>query len=102
VRISTPGIACAWPAAKDHHSASAGAGAPRPQTDTLTAEIARLKAAERALRSRHAAEREELRNTIGTHAQHFHALTLRLAELEATNTTLRGHLGPNITAFPGA
>ncbi|WP_327335684.1 hypothetical protein OG384_03110 [Streptomyces sp. NBC_01324] len=63
--------------------------APRPQTDTLTAEITRLKGAERALRSRHAAEREELRATIAAYAQHIQALTLRLTELEDANGVLR-------------
>ncbi|MFJ2264436.1 hypothetical protein ACIOKD_40205 [Streptomyces sp. NPDC087844] len=63
--------------------------APRPQTDTLTGEITRLKGAERALRSRHAAEREELRATIDAYAQHIQALTLRLTELEDANGVLR-------------
>lgn len=56
---------------------------PRPQTDILAAEITRLKNAERELRSRRAAEREELRATIATYAQHIQVLTLRLTELEA-------------------
>jgi hypothetical protein len=37
--------------------------APRPQTDTLTADIARLKKADRTLRSQHAAEHREARAT---------------------------------------
>ncbi|MFC4502509.1 MULTISPECIES: hypothetical protein [Streptomyces] len=43
---------------------------PRPQTDTVTADIARLKKAERTLRSPHAAEQREARETITAYANH--------------------------------
>ncbi|MFJ8948375.1 hypothetical protein ACIRG4_35020 [Streptomyces sp. NPDC102395] len=63
--------------------------APRPQTDSLTAEIARLKRADRTLRSQHAAEQREARATIAAYANHIQTLSLRNAELEAENATLR-------------
>ena len=63
--------------------------APRPQTDTLTTEIARLKQAARALRSQHAAEQRETRATLAAYANHIQALSLRNAELEADNAALR-------------
>ncbi|MFF9765037.1 hypothetical protein ACF1GT_00080 [Streptomyces sp. NPDC014636] len=63
--------------------------APRPQTDTLTADIVRLKKADRTPRSQHAAEQREARATIAAYANHIQALSLRNAELEAENTTLR-------------
>ncbi|MET8170231.1 hypothetical protein ABZT34_39385 [Streptomyces sp. NPDC005329] len=65
---------------------------PRPQTDTLTADIARLKKADRTLRSQHAAEQREARATMATYANHIQALSLRNAELEAENAALRGRL----------
>lgn len=63
--------------------------APRPQTDTLTAEIARLKKADRTLRSPHAAEQREARATIAAYANQIQTLSLLNAELEAENATLR-------------
>ncbi|MFC9916503.1 hypothetical protein [Streptomyces sp. NPDC127197] len=63
--------------------------APRPQTDTLTADIARLKKADRTLRSQHAAEQREARPTIAAYANHIQTLSLRNAELETENATLR-------------
>ncbi|MFD9069814.1 hypothetical protein [Streptomyces lasiicapitis] len=76
--------------------------APRPQTDVLAAEIARLKRAERALRSQHAAERREAHTTIATYANHIQALSLHNAELEVENTALREALqrGGTLTALP--
>lgn len=75
--------------------------APRPQTDVLTAEIARLKRAERALRSQYAAERRETHTTIAAYANHIQALSLRNAELEAENAALREtlHRGGTLTAL---
>ncbi|MFF7986313.1 hypothetical protein ACFZDK_45635 [Streptomyces sp. NPDC007901] len=64
---------------------------PRPQTDTLTADIARLKKADRTLRSQHAAEQREARATIAAYANHIQALSLRNAELEAENAWPRPH-----------
>lgn len=63
--------------------------APRPQTDTLTADIARLKKEDRTLRSRHAAEQREARATIAAYANHIQVLSLRNGELEAENATPR-------------
>ncbi|MFF3787680.1 hypothetical protein [Streptomyces sp. NPDC001933] len=67
--------------------------APRPQTGTLTADIARLKKADRTLRSQHAAEQREARATIAAYANHIQTLSLRNAELAAENATLREALG---------
>ncbi|MFD8354573.1 hypothetical protein ACFV1X_37315 [Streptomyces coelicoflavus] len=66
---------------------------PRSQDDTLTAEITRLKRADRALRSQHAAEQREMRATIAAYANRIQALSLRNAELEAESAALREHLG---------
>ncbi|MFD3622832.1 hypothetical protein ACFWWT_48580 [Streptomyces sp. NPDC058676] len=77
--------------------------APRPQSDTLAAHIARLKKANRALRSQHAVEQREARATIAAYANHIQALTLRNAELEAENTTLREvthQAGGNVASLP--
>ncbi|MGW2089319.1 hypothetical protein [Streptomyces sp. NPDC001880] len=76
--------------------------APRPQTDTLTADIARLKKADRTLRSQHAAEQREARATIAAYANHIQALSLRNAELEAENDTLREALrqGGTVASLP--
>ncbi|MFJ4585655.1 MULTISPECIES: hypothetical protein [Streptomyces] len=76
--------------------------APRPQTDTLTADIARLKKADRTLRSQHAAEQREARATIAAYANHIQALSLRNAELEAENATLREalHRGGSVASLP--
>ncbi|MHA5047617.1 hypothetical protein [Streptomyces sp. SD15] len=65
---------------------------PRPQTDTLTAEIAPLKRADRALRSQHSAVQREMRATIAAYAYQIQALSLRNAELEAESAALREHL----------
>ncbi|MFI2913892.1 hypothetical protein ACG2OD_37445 [Streptomyces sp. PDY-4] len=62
---------------------------PLPLTDTLTTEVARLKKAERTLRSQHAAEQREARSTIAAYANHIQALSLRNAELVAENAALR-------------
>ncbi|WP_369268669.1 hypothetical protein AB5J55_00215 [Streptomyces sp. R11] len=67
--------------------------APRPQTDTLAADIARLKKADRTLRSPHAAEQREAGATIAAYADHIQPLSPRNAELEAENATLREALG---------
>ncbi|MGQ4363546.1 hypothetical protein [Streptomyces sp. SAS_272] len=63
--------------------------APRSQTDVLTNEIARLKRADRALRSQHAAEQRETRAALAAYANHIQTLSLRNAELEAANAALR-------------
>ncbi|MGH1554551.1 hypothetical protein ACRAWF_29325 [Streptomyces sp. L7] len=66
--------------------------APRSQTDIFTKEIARLKRADRALRSQHAAEQRETRAALAAYANHIQALSLRNAELEAANAALRERL----------
>ncbi|MFI5474569.1 hypothetical protein ACIA6D_30570 [Streptomyces cacaoi] len=66
---------------------------PRSQDDTLTTEITRLKRADRALRSQHAAEQREMRATIAAYANRIQVLSLRNAELEAENAALREHFG---------
>ncbi|MFJ4327399.1 hypothetical protein ACIP3A_30365 [Streptomyces tricolor] len=76
---------------------------PRPQTDSLTADIARLKKTDRTLRSRHAAEQREARATTAAYANHIQALTLRNAELEVENAALREALhqfGGNVASLP--
>ena len=75
---------------------------PRTQTDTLTADIARLEKADRTLRSQHAAEQREARATIAAYANHIQALSLRNAELEAENATLRETLrqGGTVASLP--
>ncbi len=52
----------------------------RPELDELRGEVARLKKAERELRSAHAAEVRELRATITVYANQIQALTLANAE----------------------
>ncbi|MGW5285202.1 hypothetical protein ACWERI_38195 [Streptomyces collinus] len=77
--------------------------APRPQTNTLAADIVRLKKADRALRTQHAAEQREARATITAYANHIQALTLRNAELEAENAALREVLhqaSDNVASLP--
>ncbi|MDX3130030.1 hypothetical protein PV367_09550 [Streptomyces europaeiscabiei] len=64
--------------------------APRLQTDTLPTDIARLKKADRTLRSQRTAEQREACATITAYANHIQVLSLRNDELEAENATLRG------------
>ncbi|MDN3060089.1 hypothetical protein ACFV4E_15575 [Streptomyces hygroscopicus] len=75
----------------------------RPEPEELRAEVARLKKAERELRSEHAAELRELKDTVATYANQIQVLTLRNAELEAENARLLErlrHSGENVTALP--
>ncbi|MEU5869521.1 hypothetical protein ABZ815_50750 [Nonomuraea sp. NPDC047529] len=64
----------------------------RPEVEELRAEIARLKKAERKLRSEKAEELRELADTVNTYANHIQVLTLRNAELEEENRLLREKL----------
>jgi cell division protein FtsB len=54
------------------------------------------------LRSQHAAEQREARATIAAYANHIQALSLRNAELEAENATLREalHRGGSVASLP--
>ncbi|GAA2141458.1 hypothetical protein [Streptomyces synnematoformans] len=75
----------------------------RPEPEELRAEVSRLKKAERELRSEHAAEVRELRDTVATYANQIQVLTLRNAELETHNARLLERLrqsGDNVTALP--
>lgn len=75
----------------------------RPEPEELRAEVARLKKAERELRSDHAAEIRELKDTLATYANQIQALTLRNAELQARHSRflerLR-HSGENVAVLP--
>lgn len=61
----------------------------RPEADELSQEVARLRKAERELRSEKAAEIRELRSTVATYANQIQILTLRNAELESVARKLR-------------
>ncbi|WP_329254678.1 hypothetical protein [Streptomyces canus] len=75
----------------------------RPEPEELRAEVSRLKKAERELRSEHAAEARELKETVATYANQIQVLTLRNAELETQNAHLLERLrqpGDNIAVLP--
>ncbi|MFF1767831.1 hypothetical protein [Streptomyces sp. NPDC058249] len=75
----------------------------RPEPEELRAEVSRLKKAERGLRSEHAAEVRELKDTAATYANRIQVLTLRNAELEAQNARLLERLrqsGDNVAVLP--
>ncbi|MEU9473459.1 hypothetical protein AB0D78_44320 [Streptomyces avermitilis] len=75
----------------------------RPEPEELRAEVSRLKRAERELRSEHAAEIRELKDTLATYANQIQVLTLRNAELETQNTRLLEqlrHSGENVAVLP--
>jgi hypothetical protein len=77
----------------------------RPETETLKAEIARLKNDDRKLRSAKAQEIRELTATNTTYANHIQVLTLRNSELEAENRRLLRRLdklGDNVTELTSA
>ncbi|MCE3031458.1 MULTISPECIES: hypothetical protein [Streptomyces] len=74
----------------------------RPGPEELQAEVSRLKEAERGLRSEHAAEIRELKETAATYADQIQVLTLRNAELEAQNARLLERLrqsGDNVAVL---
>jgi plasmid stabilization system protein ParE len=56
---------------------------PRPEIEELRAQVKQLKAADRTLRTDHAAQIRECRDTIATYANQIQTLALRNAELEA-------------------
>ncbi|TVZ84790.1 hypothetical protein [Streptomyces sp. BK340] len=75
----------------------------RPEPEELRAEVSRLKKAERELRSEHAAEIRELKDTVATYANQIQVLALRNAELETENARLLERLrqwGDNIAVLP--
>ncbi|MGW2826149.1 hypothetical protein ACWC24_34940 [Streptomyces sp. NPDC001443] len=75
----------------------------RPEPEELRAEVARLKKAERELRSEHAAEIRELKGTVATYANQIQVLALRNAELEIQNARLLERLrqsGDNVAVLP--
>lgn len=74
----------------------------RPEPEELRAEVSRLKKAERELRSEHAAEVRELKDSLATYANQIQVLTLRNVELESENARLLErlrHSGDNVTAL---
>ncbi|MFK0296925.1 hypothetical protein ACIQU6_41540 [Streptomyces sp. NPDC090442] len=74
----------------------------RPEPEELRAEVARLKKAERELRSEHAAEIRELKGTVATYADQIQVLALRNAELETQNARLLERLrqsGDNVAVL---
>ncbi|PAZ14922.1 hypothetical protein CLM62_16575 [Streptomyces sp. SA15] len=75
----------------------------RPEPEELRAKVSRLKKAERELRSEHAAEIRELKDTLATYANQIQVLTLRNVELEAHNARLierLRHSGENVAVLP--
>ncbi|MER5757441.1 hypothetical protein [Streptomyces sp. NPDC002088] len=75
----------------------------RPEPEELRAAVSRLKKAERGLRSEHAAEIRELKDTVAAYANQMQVLTLRNAELETQNARLLERLrklGENAVALP--
>ncbi|MCW2902604.1 MAG: hypothetical protein JWO67_4869 [Streptosporangiaceae bacterium] len=75
----------------------------RPEPEELRAEVSRLKKKERELRTEHATEVRELKDTAATYANQIQVLTLRNAELEAQNARLLQqlrHSGENVTVLP--
>ncbi|MEV0484505.1 hypothetical protein AB0I69_28320 [Streptomyces sp. NPDC050508] len=74
----------------------------RPEPEELRAEVSRLKKAERELRTDHAAEVRELKDTVATYANQIQVLTLRNAELETQNARLLERLrqsGDNVAVL---
>jgi small-conductance mechanosensitive channel len=75
----------------------------RPEPEELRAEVSRLKKAERELRSEHASEVRELKDTLATYANQIQVLTLRNAELETEHAHLLERLrqsGDNVVVLP--
>jgi hypothetical protein len=75
----------------------------RPEPEELRAEVSRLKKAERELRSEHAAEIRELKDSLATYANQIQVLALRNAELETQNARLLERLrqsGDNVAVLP--
>lgn len=79
----------------------AGPGtAKRPEAEQPRAKIRELTAADKQLRSQHAAEIRDLRATVRTYANQIQILTLRAGQLEDDNKRLTARLqraGDNVT-----
>lgn len=74
--------------------------AKRPEAEQLRAKIRELTAADKQLRSQHAAEIRDLRATVRTYANQIQILTLRVGQLEDDNNRLAARLqraGDNVT-----
>jgi outer membrane murein-binding lipoprotein Lpp len=72
----------------------------RPDTEQLRVKVRELTAADKQLRSKHAAEIRDLRATVRTYANQIQILTLRISQLEDDSNQLAGrlqHAGDNIT-----
>jgi hypothetical protein len=72
----------------------------RPQAEQLRAKVRQLTAADKQLRSKHAAEIRDLRATVRTYANQIQILTLRIGQLQDDNKQLTArlqHAGDNIT-----
>jgi septal ring factor EnvC (AmiA/AmiB activator) len=76
---------------------------PRPEPEQLREQVRQLNRAEKALRSQHASETRELRDTLKTYANQIQVLALHVNQLEDDNQLLQRRLqnaGDNITALP--
>lgn len=74
--------------------------AKRPEAEQLRAKIRELTAADKQLRSQHAAEIRDLRATARIYANQIQILTLRVGQLEDDNKRLTARLqraGDNVT-----
>jgi hypothetical protein len=72
----------------------------RPEAEQLRAKVRELTAADKELRSKHAAEIRDLRATVRTYANQIQILTLRTSQLEDDSKQLTArlqHAGDNIT-----
>ena len=65
----------------------------RPEVENLREQVKELKKIERSLRSEHAAQIRDLKDTIKTYANQIQALALRTAELEDDNHRLKSATG---------
>jgi len=72
----------------------------RPEAAQLRAKVRELTAADKELRSKHAAQIRDLRATVRTYANQIQILTLHLGQLQDDNKQLTArlqHAGDNIT-----
>jgi hypothetical protein len=76
--------------------------AKRPEADQLRAKIRELTAADKQLRSEHAAQIRDLRATVRAYANQIQILALRVGHLEDDNKRLTArlqHAGDNVTSL---
>jgi len=79
--------------------------AKRPEADQLRAKIRELTAADKQLRSEHAAQIRDLRATVRAYANQIQILALRAGQLEDDNKRLTArlqHSGDNVTPLKRA